>query len=307
ATAVPSRGCRCSWCRGGSGGSNDTERALWLMFGVNSILTGLQIFFGLLANSLSLLGDGALMAMDGASYAVSLYAEKRKSSAEDATRLDKRAAFFSAAMLAATTAWVLFDVIERLLGEEREAAIEVFVSRSFLLDLQQQVNGMSQLHDIEVNSDIMIIFTAVNLAADLMVAFCAWNCGASQVLEEEDTSNLNLFGALAHLGADMVRGLAVLLAGILAEANVVDAAKADAYCSLFVCIFVLMATASLLKTVLQKSNPLAYAHVEIADEAHSVHGQATATCLGKSSEGSPGSPVSPVPLKAGDSELPDGI
>lgn len=274
ATAVPSRGCRCSWCRGGSGGSNDTERALWLMFGVNSILTGLQIFFGLLANSLSLLGDGALMAMDGASYAVSLYAEKRKSSAEDAKRLDKRAAFFSAAMLAATTAWVLFDVIEQLLGEEREAAIEV--------------NGMSQLHDIEVNSDIMIIFTAVNLAADLMVAFCAWNCGASQVLEEEDTSNLNLFGALAHLGADMVRGLAVLLAGILAEANVVDAAKADAYCSLFVCIFVLMATASLLKTVLQKSNPLAYAHVEIADEAHSVHGQATATCLGKSSEGSPG-------------------
>ena len=34
--------------------------------------------------------------------------------------------------------------------------------------------------------------------------------------------------------------------------------------------------------------------------------EATATCLGKSSE-SPGSPASPVPPKAGDSELPDGI
>ena len=52
-------------------GGNDTERALWLMFGVNSLLTGTQIFCGLLANSLSLLGDGALMAMDGVSYAVS--------------------------------------------------------------------------------------------------------------------------------------------------------------------------------------------------------------------------------------------
>eukprot|EP00438_Fugacium_kawagutii_P025425 Skav235050 [mRNA] locus=scaffold824:126532:133948:- [translate_table: standard] len=93
-TAAPAkRGCR-RCCQGGAGG-NDTERALWLMFGVNSILTGTQIFCGLLANSLSLLGDGALMAMDGVSYAVSLYAEKRKSSAE--------AAFFSAAMLAATT------------------------------------------------------------------------------------------------------------------------------------------------------------------------------------------------------------
>lgn len=271
---VARRPCNCSnYIRG-----NDTERALWLLFGVNSLLTGTQIFCGLLANSLSLLGDGALMAMDGVSYAVSLYAEKRKSSAEDAMRLDRRAAFFSAVMLAATTAWVLFDVVERLLGEERESVL--------------QVNGMSQLHDIEVNSDIMIVFTALNLVADVMVALCAWHCSASELVGEE-ASNMNLFGALAHLGADMVRGLAVLLAGILAEAKVVEAAKADAYCSLFVCIFVLIATASLLKTLLQKSNPLAYAHVEFRDResqseaqnahSHRVDGQAMAMCVGKAS------------------------
>ena len=40
------------------------------------------------------------------------------------TRRRLEAAFFSAGMLAATTCWVLFDVVERLLGEEREAAIE---------------------------------------------------------------------------------------------------------------------------------------------------------------------------------------
>ncbi|CAJ1343707.1 unnamed protein product [Effrenium voratum] len=97
-------------------------------------------------------------------------------------------------------AWVLFDVVERLVGEERESAV--------------QVNG-TQL-DLEVNSVIMIVFTAVNLAADVCVVLCTWQSSKSKLLEEE-ASNMNLFGALAHLGADMVRGLAVLLAGILAQ------------------------------------------------------------------------------------------
>jgi len=227
------------------------------MFGVNSLLTGTQIFCGVLANSLSLLGDGALMAMDGVSYAVSLYAEKRKASAQDAKRLDRAAAFFSAAMLAATTVWVFFDVIERLTGQERESAL--------------QVTGLgSQLHDIKVNSDIMIGFTSLNLAADFVVVLCTWSCGASKLLEdqeEEASANLNLFGALAHLGADVVRGFAVLLAGILAEVGLVQASMADAYCSLFVCIFVLAATASLLKTLLRRSNPLAYVQMEGEGEA----------------------------------------
>ena len=198
---------------------------------------------------------------------------------------------------------VLFDVVERLMGEERESVI--------------QVDGMSRLDDIEVDSVIMIVFTALNLVADMVVAVCAWRCGASELLGEE-ASNMNLFGALAHLGADMVRGLAVLLAGILAQAKVVEASKADAYCSLFVCIFVLMATASLLRTLLQQSNPLAYAHVEFdnereareepaapaqnqqpereAPEHQSSHGQAMAKCIGKalSSDSSP-------------EALPDGI
>lgn len=46
------------------------------------------------------------------------------------------------------------------------------------------MNGMSQLHDIEVNGVIMIVFTAVNLAADLLVVLCAWRCGASELGEE---------------------------------------------------------------------------------------------------------------------------
>lgn len=49
---------------------------------------------------------------------------------------------------------------------------------------------------------------------------------------------MNLFGAMAHLAADMVRGVAVLLAGILAEAKVVEAAKAPK--KLFPCLFRLL-------------------------------------------------------------------
>merc|ERR1712113_90197 len=75
----------------------------------------------------------------------------------------------------------------------------------------------------------------------------------------------NLCGALAHLAADGVRGVAVLICGILAVAGVVDAAKADAYCSLFVCVFVLFATASLLRVVIRKSAPVAYESYEHVD------------------------------------------
>ena len=159
---------------------------------------------------------------------------------------------------------MLFDVIERLTGQERESALQApqrgsvsrpRESRTSLL----QVGSMgSQLHDIqaglrrssarsplfrsplEVNSEIMIAFTSLNLAADFVVvprlspaaenprntAFCLCRCSApgaaaprsswkkrprnprptlSPTLEFE-ASNLNLFGALAHLGADVVGG-----------------------------------------------------------------------------------------------------
>mmetsp|Transcript_19271 Transcript_19271/g.62775 ORF Transcript_19271/g.62775 Transcript_19271/m.62775 type:complete len:127 (-) Transcript_19271:25-405(-) len=90
---------------------------------------------------------------------------------------------------------------------------------------------------------------------------------------------MNIFGAFAHLAADGVRGIAVLFAGILAVAGVVDAAKADAYCSLFVCLFVLAAAFTLLRTVLRKSTPTAYEEIEdeqacCADNSTSISGTA---------------------------------
>eukprot|EP00933_Yihiella_yeosuensis_P045148 TRINITY_DN40472_c0_g1_i1.p1 TRINITY_DN40472_c0_g1~~TRINITY_DN40472_c0_g1_i1.p1 ORF type:complete len:323 (+),score=66.03 TRINITY_DN40472_c0_g1_i1:127-1095(+) len=228
----------------------NAERALWLMLGVNGILTGTQIACGILANSLSLLGDGMLMAMDGVSYAVSLYVERRKHTAEDSERMDRMSAMFSAVMLGAATIWMLYDSIDRLVVE---------------YGASEELDGSTGEEEvIEVNSLIMIVFTAVNLAADILVAFCIRRCGASAVLAHADDTdaNMNLFGALAHLAADGVRGLAVLLCGILAQAGLVVASEADAYCTLFVCIFVLAATVSLLKKLLKKSIPSAYVDLE---------------------------------------------
>lgn len=220
------------------------------MFSVNAVLTVGQLTCGAIANSLSLLGDGALMAMDGVSYAVSIYAERRKLNATEdaivAERADRLGALFNVVMLAATTCWVLFDVVDRLVGDD------------------EQEDGDDTKEEVEVDGGVMVGFTVVNLVADAAVVLACWWFGVASVVSDADEAgaNMNLFGALAHLAADCVRGVAVLFCGILAIAGLVDATKADAYCSLFVCIFVLAAAVSLLRVVIRKSNPLAYDEVD---------------------------------------------
>merc|ERR1712125_105906 len=106
----------------------------------------------------------------------------------------------------------------------------------------------------------MVAFTAINLIADFGIIVACWKCGGGALLGEGD--NMNFYGALAHLAADIVRGIAVLICGILAVVGVADPLKTDAYCSLFVCLFVLSATASLLRVLAQKVVPTAYEYVD---------------------------------------------
>lgn len=240
------------------------------------MLTVAQLACGFVANSLSLLGDGALMGMDGVCYAVSIYAERRKADARDAERADRLGALFSTVMLAVTSCWVLFDVADRLLGD---------------MGREEPGQGAPQPDGKEVKGSLMVVFTAVNLVGDALVALACWRFGAADLLEgiaegspaartpggeaeevaRSSTSgagnNMNIFGALAHLAADGVRGIAVLVCGILAVAGLVDPAKADAYCSLFVCAFVLAAAVSLLRVLLRKVVPTAYEHVEGPEDA----------------------------------------
>mmetsp|Transcript_130807 Transcript_130807/g.279831 ORF Transcript_130807/g.279831 Transcript_130807/m.279831 type:complete len:453 (-) Transcript_130807:40-1398(-) len=66
----------------------------------------------------------------------------------------------------------------------------------------------------------------------------------------DDESNLNVHGALLHVITDVLRGLVILVAGLLLQFRVVeDAAKADAVCSLLVSACVVCGSLALLKGV----------------------------------------------------------
>jgi len=275
---------RCSICSMGP-----SERALWLMLAVNSSLTVVQLTCGALANSLSLIGDGALMGIDSVCYAVGIYAERLKVDTRAATKADRRGALFSIVMLALTTAWVFFDVVDRLTNDDDDEETTLTPRKKGA----SRVGSVTEVDGGQVNAMFMLIFTVINLLADACVAFACWKFGLVALVADPDdapatksgsnepkrrpssfeadhevsrgkegSENWNIFGAFAHLAADGVRGIAVLCAGSLAVAGVVDAAKADAYCSLFVCLFVLAAAASLLRTVLRRSNPTAYEHMD---------------------------------------------
>jgi cation diffusion facilitator family transporter len=212
------------------------------MFSVNCVLTVAQLVFGYVANSLSLMGDGALMAIDVVCYAVGLWVERQKGSAAAAAnkaKADRLGAFFSIILLGATTTWMLFDAVDRLLGEE-----------------DVDIRGVGRQQP-KVSGELMVIFTTINLLADIGIIVACLRCGGGSLLGGSD--NMNLYGALAHLGADIVRGIAVLICGILAVLHIADPLQADAYCSLFVCLFILSATASILRMLLKRSNPSAYA------------------------------------------------
>lgn len=236
------------------------------MLSVNIVLTFAQIWSGIVANSLALIGDGSLMAIDVVSYGVNLYVERQKvaagpdtEAAADRSRIDRLGAGASAAMLAVTNCWLLFVAADRLLADPEEPGAV------------PEVNGM-----------IIIVFTVVNLVADVGLGLVFWHCGAAALLSgQEDRKSssvsenvdqggddMNLFSALGHLAADAVRGLAVLTCGVLAVAGVVDATRADAVTSLFVCIFVLAATCSLLRVLIRQSSPIAYEEFD----AHAAEG-----------------------------------
>lgn len=231
-------------------------RLLGTMLCVNIVLTIAQLWSGIIANSLALIGDGSLMAIDAVSYGVNLYVERQKAAAGpneevagDRSRIDRFGAGASAVMLAATNCWLLFIAADRLLADPEELGAVP-----------------------EVNGSIIIAFTAVNLAADVGLGMVVWRCGAAALLagqekskssnasasDDVDSDDMNLCSALAHLAADAVRGFAVLACGIFAVTGVVDATRADAVTSLFVCVFVLAAACSLLRVLIRRTVPTAY-------------------------------------------------
>lgn len=254
------------------------------MLGVNSFLTLIELFFGVVANSLSLFGDGALMGVDSMCYGVAIYAERQKASAGQAERADRLGALFSVIMLGATTVLVLFDAVDRLVG-----------------DADSEEPGAQPEDVVEVNGSMMIGFQLFNLVADLIVVIIAWRCGAASLLGaqsgtegDQNSDNMNILGAFAHMAADFVRGVAVMSCGILAVTGLVDAARADAYCSLFVCFFVLAATFSMLRMLFRRAIPMAYVEVdELKRQSEQAGAEVPPTTIGSSAPASVSGDASP--------------
>jgi len=264
---LPFLSCRRACVFGNDERCTSAARLLGMMLCVNIVLTIAQLWSGVLANSLALIGDGSLMAIDAVSYGLNLYVERRKAGggphegvAGGRSRIDRFGAGASAVMLAATNCWLLFVAADRLLADPEEPGAVP-----------------------EVNGSIIIAFTAVNLAADAGLCVVVWRFGAAALVtgqeksksssasasDDSDGEDMNLCSALAHLAADAVRGFAVLACGIFAVTGVVDAARADAVTSLFVCVFVLAAACSLLRVLIRRSVPTAYEEFD-ADVAEGI-------------------------------------
>eukprot|EP00927_Polykrikos_kofoidii_P074952 TRINITY_DN71001_c0_g1_i1.p1 TRINITY_DN71001_c0_g1~~TRINITY_DN71001_c0_g1_i1.p1 ORF type:complete len:311 (-),score=46.45 TRINITY_DN71001_c0_g1_i1:90-1022(-) len=221
------------------------ERTLCVMMTVTAVLTVGQLVCGFISNSISLLGDGALMAVDVVSYGVAFWTERTKDTITDEARArkDRCGASVSVILLAVTTLFMLFDALDRLFSPGDDG------------DDQDGGGG-----ETKVDARVMVGFTAVNLLGD--VGIIIWSVkfdpGVLRAENRQADENMNFFGALAHLGADIVRGVAVCVCAILALFGLINPAKADAYCSLFVCVFVLAAAGHLLRVLVAKSVPAAY-------------------------------------------------
>lgn len=188
--------------------SSSNLRMLYQLFAFNLVLCIVQATCGLIANSLALLGDGMLMGVDVITYVVNIYVERKKSiSKRHKAKVDQLGAIMSLFLLSFTTVWLLIDSLHRLI---------------------YPVEGT-------VNGTIMFAFTVLNLLIDALLLRNFLKSGA-------DSQSMNMKSALLHLGADIIRGFGVLISSCWIWIHPADGITADAICSLFVSVFILVST-----------------------------------------------------------------
>eukprot|EP00038_Savillea_parva_P010304 m.189378 g.189378 ORF g.189378 m.189378 type:complete len:396 (+) comp17715_c0_seq1:515-1702(+) len=168
-----------------------------------------ELAAAILANSESLLGDSMTMMVDGVTYAVNIWAEKAKEgkSEVERIRIDTIAPAFSLLALVAVTIYITVDAVQRLDDNDPDSN--------------------------EANAEVMWAFALVNLVLDFV------NIAMFFIGKHHDgryyaschlcnSLDLNMMSAFAHVGADTLRSVAVLFAGIAADENYVGSDRADA-------------------------------------------------------------------------------
>eukprot|EP00036_Acanthoecidae_sp_10tr_P009214 CAMPEP_0182920812 /NCGR_PEP_ID=MMETSP0105_2-20130417/3730_1 /TAXON_ID=81532 ORGANISM="Acanthoeca-like sp., Strain 10tr" /NCGR_SAMPLE_ID=MMETSP0105_2 /ASSEMBLY_ACC=CAM_ASM_000205 /LENGTH=363 /DNA_ID=CAMNT_0025058265 /DNA_START=283 /DNA_END=1374 /DNA_ORIENTATION=+ len=177
-----------------------------------------ELAASILAKSESLFGDSMTMMIDGLTYAVNLWADKAKQGKPEAIRIkiDTIAPALSLAALVAVTIYITVDAARRLSDKSKEDSNDA-------------------------NAEVMWSFALVNLILDFgnIALFFVGKSDSGRYYLSCNACNhldLNMMSAFVHVGADTMRSVAVLGAGIAADANAVSSDRADAIGAIVVSI-----------------------------------------------------------------------
>jgi len=269
-------------------------RALVVVFVVTTLFTMAQFFGAFFANSLSMLGDCITMAVDSATYAMNIFAEKAKIrllkmpgggmlwevKKGEMQRLDKRVALVSALSLVGVTLYILIDAAQRLQSEAGVDPVKPkimfwftainlvmnFISCTAFLYIPrkkkhlQQREASDEYEQLNLTLDYEIELQDMSEVPIIGDAESSGRVAPLETAEQEAKTwfeeNLNLLSAFAHLLADTLRSLTVFVTSTYVWSVGGDAVFADAVSSLIVCSMVLMVAGMLLWETLREGRDL---------------------------------------------------
>ena len=151
-------------CRTADPNTPEQKRVLKIALGLNATMFVVGVTAGLIAGSSGLIADGLDMLADATAYAIGLAAVSRD------PRFKANAARTSGSLLLALGAGVLLDAGRRaLFGEQPEGWIMIAVASIALVVNSTVLRMLSRQRDPEVHIRATVIFTRVDVIANIAV------------------------------------------------------------------------------------------------------------------------------------------
>eukprot|EP00040_Diaphanoeca_grandis_P004536 m.29223 g.29223 ORF g.29223 m.29223 type:complete len:271 (-) comp16059_c0_seq1:114-926(-) len=227
----------------------ENKKLLWIAMVSFSLFAIAELIASILSNSEALLGDALTMMVDGVSYGVNLWADKAKIDKSDSERLkiDLIAPAASITALLAVTVYVTVEAVTEInLSKDAEPDVDATVMWSF--------------------ASVNLVLDFLNLGLFLVKKTDAGkyylSCSALRCFKPgnaRDTTketDLNMLSALAHVAADTLRSVAVLIAGIAADENYIDSSRADAIGGIIVSVAIVLSILPIVKEMITRSKQL---------------------------------------------------
>jgi Co/Zn/Cd efflux system component len=191
-------------------------RSLWGFFALNTVFAAAQMTAAVVNNSLSMISDSGSMLVDSLTYAVNIYAERRRlRSGADAVRLEVYASLFSVAALIVVTTVMFIDATHRLCCGAAD--------------------------EKEVDGKIVLGFASGNLAIDVLMCTNLFYQQSKHGMDANYArKNINMASAIVHVVADTLRTVTGMAAGAIELNPNVDPIVVDAYAAIAVCVFILI-------------------------------------------------------------------